>query len=204
MKRHYLFLAAVLVLIPCLLCSCTKKSSEPQKDTFNGDAVSGKKDNIEVLEEGEEGWEDYRKEAEKKVKTDGSKAAGDAFVRASEEQVVAIVNEKRAASGLKALTIDEAMMAGAEIRAQEQKIAFSHTRPDGRTCDTVFDDLGIPLLIFGENLGMGGDGRPAAIVDSWMNSAGHRANIMDGEFGRIGVGCFVSGGCTYWAQIFAN
>ena len=203
MKKHIVVL--LLALVMCAGCSCTqKKEAAVEKDTFNGEAVSGKRENLEVLDKGEDGWEEYREQAEEKMKTDGSKGSGDVFDRSSEEQIVALVNEKRAEAGLGHLAIDETMMAGAEIRAEEQKASFSHTRPDGRTCDTVFDDLSIPMSYFGENLAMGGDGTPSVIVDSWMNSEGHRANIMDGEFDRIGVGCYESGNCTYWAQIFAD
>ena len=203
MKKHIVVL--LLALVMCAGCSCTqKKEAAVEKDTFNGEAVSGKRDSVEVLDKGEDGWKEYREQAEEKMKTDGSKGSGDVFDRSSEEQIVALVNEKRAEAGLGPLAIDETMMAGAEIRAEEQKASFSHTRPDGRTCDTVFDDLSIPMSYFGENLAMGGDGTPSVIVDSWMNSEGHRANIMDGEFDRIGVGCYESGNCTYWAQIFAD
>lgn len=194
------FVIAALAIGVCVLSACTKKAAFDENAVFLGDAVTAD----EVTGEAQDGWEQYQKDALSNVKTDGSKDVGDAFLRDKEEEVVALVNNERAKAGLGALTIDNAMMSGAEIRAEEQKKAFSHTRPDGRTCDTVYDDLSIPCYYYGENLGMGGSTSASGIVDSWMNSAGHRANIMDGEFTRIGVGCFESGGCVYWAQIFAD
>ncbi len=197
----------LLVSMLAVLCAaCAKKEAElDMNKVFTGDAVTANQNEAEsVLSEAEKGWEEYAEKAEKDARADGSKAPGEGYLRDKEEEVVRLVNAERAKAGLGALAIDETMMAGAEIRASEQKQMFSHSRPDGRSCFSIFDDLQIPWMCTGENVGMGWSTSAPEIVASWMASEGHRANILGGQFTRIGVGCYTSGGTVYWAQLFAN
>ena len=177
---------------------------ETEPKQFLGDAGYEEDGEYTALAEGESGWEEDRKAVAKTYEVSGKKAPGDMFVRAKAESVIRLVNEERSKSGIGGLTLDEPMMAAAETRAQEQKQAFSHTRPDGSSCFTVFAQYGIPSSARGENVGCGGVCTPEQITNAWMNSPGHRENIMNGVFTRIGVGCFESGGYSYWAQVFAN
>lgn len=173
-------------------------------NTFVGEAGVEENGSYQSLSEGQTGWEEDRDKVAKSFKTSGKKAPGDNFVRAKAESVVALVNNERAKQGLGALILDESIMAAAETRAQEQKAMFSHTRPNGSNCFTVFDEYSIPANYRGENVGCGGACTPEQIMKAWMDSPGHRENIMSDKFGRIGVGCFESGGYGYWAQEFAN
>ncbi len=118
------------------------------------------------------------------------------------EQVVALVNEERAKAGLSALKLDENIASAALIRSKEIETSFSHTRPDGRGFGTVLTDNGITYRGAGENIAWG-QKTPEAVMTAWMNSAGHRANILDPNFKKIGVGHRQSSsGIHYWTQLF--
>ena len=116
-------------------------------------------------------------------------------------EVVELVNEERAKEGIAPLELDLALCEAAEIRAQEAKKSFSHTRPNGERCFTALSEAGITYKIAGENLG-GHIKTPKRAVAAWMNSEGHRKNIMNPRFTHIGVG-YVSSG-NYWAQFFVG
>ena len=115
------------------------------------------------------------------------------------QKVVDLVNEARAAQGLSPLVLDSALTACADIRAVEIGTSFSHTRPDGRSCFTVLSDNGYSYRKAGENIASGYRS-PESVVNGWLNSPGHRANILSAEFGRIGVG--IDG--NDWVQLFSN
>ena len=79
--------------------------------------------------------------------------------------------------------------------------SFSHTRPNGASCFTALTEAGVSYARAGENIAYG-QSTPEAVVQSWMNSSGHRANILSSSFTSIGVGCTVVNGTAYWAQLF--
>ncbi len=117
-------------------------------------------------------------------------------------QIVAICNEYRVAEGLEPLTEDPELDALAQIRAEEIVVYFEHERPDGSDCFTVMKDYKCTLC--GENIAAG-QGNPKEVVDAWMDSEGHRANIMNKDFKRIGIGYSAGGEFgAYWAQLFAD
>lgn len=117
------------------------------------------------------------------------------------EQVVKLVNVERAKAGLHALTIDANVTAAANIRAKEIVTSFSHTRPDGRKFSTVLTDNGIRYTGAGENIAWG-QRSPEEVVSAWMNSEGHRANILNAKYTKIGVGYLNASGRNYWVQLF--
>ena len=120
------------------------------------------------------------------------------------EQVVKLVNEERAKVGAGALTLDKEIEAAALIRAKEIEISFSHSRPDGRNFSTALTDAGITFRSSGENIAWG-QRSPEDVVKAWMNSEGHRANILNTNFTKIGVGYYQNGaGRNYWTQLFTN
>ena len=204
MKKTAAVLLSLLFVV-LLLCSCRKKETAFYPETvYLGDAWSNSEGETSVAEDTDGSWATFQFQAGQAVLSDGSKDAGDAFLRNVEEEVIRYINEERAKAGLPALMLDEQVMAAAEIRAKEQKAAFSHVRPDGRTCDTVYDDLRIPIIYYGENLGMGGTSDAKNIVVSWMASPAHMANIMTPQYTKTGVGCFSSGGVIYWSQLFIS
>ncbi|MDO5422444.1 MAG: CAP domain-containing protein [Eubacteriales bacterium] len=118
------------------------------------------------------------------------------------EQVVNLVNEERAKAGLSALTIQPALTAAANVRAQEIKQTFSHTRPNGTSFSTVLKEQGVSYMGSGENIAYG-QKTPAQVMEGWMNSDGHRANILNASFKNIGVGYYQDErGVNYWVQLF--
>ena len=117
------------------------------------------------------------------------------------EQVLAIVNRERAGNGLSPLTMNSRAVAAAEVRAKEITASFSHTRPSGASCFTALDESGARYTLSGENIARGYR-TPEAVMAGWMASPGHAANILNGSFTEIGIACYVSGGETFWVQLF--
>ncbi len=123
-------------------------------------------------------------------------------VQEAAEAVASLVNAARRDAGLSELELDADLCAAAQARAQEIAQSFSHTRPDGSSCFTILEEFGISYRAAGENIAMG-QRTPEEVIDGWMNSSGHRANILNGTFTSIGVGYYVDGaGAAHWVQIF--
>ena len=117
-------------------------------------------------------------------------------------QVVELVNAERAKAGLSPLSLHNGAADAALVRAQELKRSFSHTRPDGSNCNTALDQAGISYRGYGENIAYG-QRSAEEVMQGWMNSSGHRANILNRSFTSIGVGHYKdSSGTDYWCQLF--
>lgn len=117
-------------------------------------------------------------------------------------QVVKLVNTERAKEGLPALTVDAGIESAALVRAKETEKSFSHTRPDGRQFSTALTEAGVTFRGSGENIAYG-QRTPEEVMKGWMNSPGHRANIMNKNYTKIGVGYYQnSNGVNYWTQLF--
>ncbi|MDD2973327.1 MAG: CAP domain-containing protein [Lachnospiraceae bacterium] len=117
-------------------------------------------------------------------------------------QVVNLVNVERSKEGLSPLTLDTKVTTAANVRATEIQTSFSHTRPNGSSFSTVLGENGVSYRGSGENIAYG-QRSPEEVVTGWMNSAGHRANIMNQNFKNIGVGhAQNSNGTQYWVQLF--
>ena len=114
----------------------------------------------------------------------------------TEAEVIAKVNEIRVANGLNTLRYDASLEASAAVRANELTVRFSHTRPDGSDWYTVNPDL-----MYGENLADGYN-TADAVVNAWMASPEHKANILKSDFTTVAVSTAVKNGKTYWAQDF--
>ena len=122
-------------------------------------------------------------------------------VNAFEQEVVKLTNAERTKAGLKALQTDDKLMAAAREKSQDMqsKNYFSHTSP---TFGSPFDRmkaLGITYKSAGENIAQG-QRTPQEVVQAWMDSPGHRANILNANYTHIGVGYVKSG--NYWTQQF--
>ena len=121
-----------------------------------------------------------------------------------ESDMLKQVNAQRAKNGQSALTLNQSLCASARVRAAEiaKDGCFSHTRPDGSGCFTAIS--GVSYRTAGENIAMGTWGYYGVdeIMDGWMNSEGHRANILNGDFSEVGFGCVVVNGNGYWVQMF--
>ena len=120
------------------------------------------------------------------------------FVR----QVVNLVNQERAKAGLSPVTADTSIQAAAQVRAKEIEKSFSHTRPDGSSFSTALTQQGVTYRGSGENIAWG-QKTPEQVMNGWMNSDGHRANILNKNFTKIGVGFHQNAsGTNYWTQLF--
>lgn len=116
-----------------------------------------------------------------------------------EDEVVRLINEQRVANGLDELITVYDLSVVAQTRAQELTQSYSHTRPDGSSCFTALTEAGIYYYSSGENIASGFSS-PEAVVNAWMKSPGHRANILSPNYTMVGVG-FCD---NYWAQVFIS
>lgn len=125
----------------------------------------------------------------------------DSTVTSYEKEVIRLVNEIRVKNGLKALTYDWELCRVARYKSQDMKNNnyFSHTSPTYGTPFQMMKSFGISYRTAGENIAKG-QATPQAVVNAWMNSSGHRANILNSSFTKIGVGYVASG--KYWTQMF--
>lgn len=126
-------------------------------------------------------------------------------------RVLELVNIERANAGVAPLVLDEALCNAANMRAIEMDRTgeFSHTRPNGNSCFEVYDICGVEPGAYGENIAAG-QPTPEDVVNGmygWMNSPGHKANILNPAYTRMGLGYSTGGGGAYhhyWAQEFAG
>lgn len=113
----------------------------------------------------------------------------DASVRACEQEVVRLVNAERAKHGLAALTEDWELSRVARYKSQDMhdNRYFAHNSPTYGTPFRMLRAFGLSYRTAGENIAMG-YAAPAAVVAGWMNSEGHRANILNSAYIKIGSG----------------
>jgi uncharacterized YkwD family protein len=118
-----------------------------------------------------------------------------------EEQVAVLVNEQRAANGLAPLTLNAALSNAARAKSQDMhdNKYFSHTSPTYGSPFEMLTAFGISYRSAGENIAMGYS-TPEAVMSAWMNSEGHRKNILNPSYTQIGVGYVADG--NYWTQEF--
>jgi len=128
-------------------------------------------------------------------------AQGDEFIA----EVHRLVNEERAKEGLLPLALHPNLGLIAQLRAVELEEHYSHSRPDGSNWRTHFDDIPVTgQNASGENIARG-QTTPAAVMNSWMNSEGHRNNIMNPIYTHLSVGAHVDAqGRINWVQLFVR
>lgn len=120
-------------------------------------------------------------------------------------EILKRVNAYRAEVGATPLALDETLTKAAMVRALEIGYGvYSHTRPDGRDCFTAMDEVGYSrYATAGENIAAGYK-TPEAVSIGWYNSPKHKENMLNPEFGRIGIGVVVVNGYHSWVQMFSN
>lgn len=125
----------------------------------------------------------------------------DGGVTAFESEVVRLVNEIRVQYGLKPLTENWELSRVARYKSQDMADNgyFSHTSPTYGSPFQMMKAFGLSYRAAGENIAYG-QRSPQAVVDAWMNSSGHRANILNASYTQIGVGYVADG--RYWTQMF--
>ena len=122
-----------------------------------------------------------------------------------EMEVVKLVNIERTKRGIHPLSISNKLFAAAAVRANELAQKFSHTRPNGSSYLTAVQNVGYPSSYVGENIASG-QISPIAVMESWMNSPGHRAAILNPNYTEIGVGVNYEDGYygISWVQLFGR
>ena len=134
----------------------------------------------------------------------GGSTASAYYMDSYAEQVLSLVNAERANAGLAPLSMNYTLVSASKVRAAEITQSFSHTRPNGSSCFTAYDEAGVSYWGAGENIAAG-QWSPESVMNSWMNSPGHRANILDGSFTQIGIACYYDPNSSYgyyWVQNF--
>ena len=123
-----------------------------------------------------------------------------------EKQVIRLVNMEREEAGLEPFDACSQLSNVARIKSKDmdENHYFDHTSPDFGSPFDMMDSYGVEFNSAGENIAKG---HPTAesVVDAWMDSDGHRRNILNSSFGRIGVGVYqANSGINYWTQMFAD
>lgn len=128
---------------------------------------------------------------------------GDLQMRAMEKEVVRLVNAERESRGLKPLRRSTSVQRVARLKAQDLRDGgyFDHVSPKYGTPFEMLEKRGIQFRCVGENIAMG-QITAQEVLSAWMNSPGHRANILNPNYTKIGVGCADNVQGPYWVQMF--
>lgn len=125
------------------------------------------------------------------------------FHEAQTRDVLKLVNAERAKVGAKPLVMTVIQEEIAEQRAVELIALFKHVRPDGSDCFSILEEAELGCSGVGENIAAG-QRNAAEVMTSWMDSKGHRENILNPDFTHIGIGCFEYYGIKFWVQFFTT
>ncbi|WP_217251182.1 CAP domain-containing protein [Streptomyces sp. AC602_WCS936] len=134
---------------------------------------------------------------------DSGSGSGSGGSSGPEAQVLALVNEERAAAGCSPVTANSRLTRAADDYSDVMASSgvMSHTGPDGSTMTTRVEAAGYQWSTLGENIARG-QADAASVMESWMNSSGHRANILNCSFKELGVGAHFGDGGPWWTQNF--
>ena len=124
-------------------------------------------------------------------------------------EVLKLINQERKAEGLAPVKMDIANLNdAADVRAKEIATSFAHTRPDGSSCFSILNEerYEVSWYTAGENIAAGySDAK--SVMEGWMNSPGHRANILNGSYDQVGIGYYYNPSKPYqyyWVQMFVK
>lgn len=117
------------------------------------------------------------------------------------EDVIRLTNEERAKKGLGKLTGNSRLTTAAQKRAAETAQKLSHTRPNGQSWSTVLKECNVKYTVAGENIAYNYY-TAAEAMEGWMDSQGHKANILNAKYKNIGVGLYEKDGVKYCVQLF--
>lgn len=132
--------------------------------------------------------------------TTATKITGN-FNQAEAKKLLSLVNKVRKENGLKEVSWNNSLESSAQIRAKETYTKFNHTRPNGTRYNTA---INTKYKTSGENIAAG-QSSATEVFDSWMNSAGHKKNILSPNFTQMGVAVYYDKNSTYqyyWSQLF--
>ncbi|MFJ3210650.1 CAP domain-containing protein [Streptomyces flaveolus] len=129
--------------------------------------------------------------------------SGSGGASGAEAQVLALVNKERASAGCSPVTANDRLTRAADDYSDVMAASgvMSHTGPDGSTMTSRVEAAGYEWSTLGENIARG-QSDAASVMESWMNSTGHRANILNCSFKELGVGVHFGDGGPWWTQDF--
>lgn len=137
--------------------------------------------------------------SESKSQSGRTEGSGDVY------EVIRLVNAERSKAGLPELEVDSELMAMAAVRAEETAVLRGHTRPDGRNFDSILTDFGwnVAQYYTAENIAYG-QTTASKVVNDWMNSSGHKANILKSTVTKIGLAFYYDSDSewgNYWVML---
>ena len=134
----------------------------------------------------------------------GGGSSGGTTTATDAERILTLVNAERTSRGLPPLTRNALLDAAAQAHADDMRANnfFSHTGSDGSNPGDRATTAGYSWTAIGENIGQGNQS-PEDMMNLWMNSSDHRANILDPSFTELGVG-INDAGTTLWVQVFGS
>ena len=211
--------AAALALFISVFCFPTAVNANASKGDTNGDGKINVRDAAFIASSIATGRNlgseaDYNCDGKKNIRdaaalvndlTGGSVSAQKkASYDEKAEEMLSLINEERAAVGAAPLQLNSTLINISNVRASEIVDVFSHTRPDGRACSTVFDDNGIYYTYSGENIAAG----TSTVKDTFdylKESKGHYENMVNGNYTNMGVAFVYNENSYYkyyWVQVF--
>ncbi len=209
MKKKYARLLVGMIMVVCFVGVLARPNSRPtllENDEslfFEDGSVFIPDDNVPMGAMPELDMTDGSNEAEG---ADLYAGLDDTQIKYVNE-VLQLVNEARAKEGLPALALDPGLRQAAQVRASECVGTFSHTRPNGASYKTAIAEAGVQSGYTGENVATGHTSA-RQVVQGWLNSPGHRENVLNENFTRIGIGLEKNVGNPYggysWAQLFVK
>lgn len=199
------------------ICSSTGLSLKELLEKF-GCGIEGGNGNIQLPLPDDDSSTEQAPEADKPVipeednstenipEQDGSTENAPEEEKSFELQVLELINEERTSRGLSELSFSEELSSVARAHSSDMASRgyFSHNTPEGITPFDRIKNAGISYNTAGENIAAGQQ-TPEAVVDAWMNSDGHRANILNASYTETGIGCVYGGSYgIYWTQVFTG
>lgn len=133
-------------------------------------------------------------------------AIGEIAPQETIDEIVALINKERVAQGKSKVVADTTLCEVAQLRAYDLTEVFSHTRPNGDNCFELLAEYDYEYSAVGENIAAG-QKCEAEVMTDWLNSPGHRRNIMNKKYTKVGIGLVKDEDSKYgyyWVQIFAN
>ncbi|MGP4040060.1 CAP domain-containing protein [Gracilibacillus sp. D59] len=179
----------------------TDKKSEQPEGNNNEEPVEVPVEQKEAQPEEPSNTDNAQENTEEQTKEQTEESNQTSDISQFEEQVVALTNQERQKHGLPALEIDAELSKVARQKSEDMAANgyFSHNSPTYGSPFDMIQQAGISYRTAGENIAKG-QRSPEEVVNAWMNSEGHRANILNENFTHIGVGYVEQG--NHWTQQF--
>ena len=199
-------IAAILQRFDCMFFkSGSFVDCEPTVETPSAEKAEPTAEEMELIRKAAYGALDVPTnsgaETEERIADHGdAQTADDSAV---EEELIRLINDYRVENGLEPLVRSEVLMECADIRVQEIKVKFAHTRPDGTSSGTVVKEVTGLNYVCTENCGIGRYSAEQQF-DAWKNSYVHNATMLNQDLRMVGVGFDKSGGCFVMTATIVN